>query len=208
MMGPRRTHPTSTKTLAAIALAMSLSACQERAGTPPSRFTSTDISSVEWGRDFQLLDHRGNRTSLADFKGKVVLLFFGFTHCPDICPTTLADMARVVNGLGPDGAKVQGLFATVDPARDTPEVLAKYLSPFHPGFIGLYGDEPTTAALAREFKFFYGIQPGHGAGHHSVDHGGAIYVFDPQGRLRLLMGPERTVDTMTADIRLLLNLEG
>ncbi|MEO5669890.1 MAG: SCO family protein [Ramlibacter sp.] len=187
-----------------IALALALAACGERSRTTSSLFKSTDISSVEWGRDFRLLDHHGQRTSVADFKGKVVLLFFGFTHCPDVCPTTLADMARVVVALGPDGARVQGLFATVDPRRDTPEVLAKYVVGFHPSFRGLYADETATAALAREFKFFYGAPPGHDAHNYSVDHGAAIYVYDPQGRLRLLMGPDRTVETMLADVRLLL----
>ena len=192
------------RAVAAMMLAFVMSACGERVGRPASPFKATDISRVDWGHDFHLIDHHGNRRSVADFKGKVVLLFFGFTHCPDICPTTLADMARVVDMLRPDGARVQVLFATVDPARDTPQVLAKYVIGFHPSFLGLYADEATTVATAREFKFYYAAEPGHGKDHYSVDHGAAIYVYDTQGRLRLLMGPERTVETMVADIRRLL----
>jgi len=169
-----------------------------------SPFKATDISSVTWGRDFRLTDHHGQPKSLADFKGKVVLLFFGFTHCPDICPTTLADMAKVVGKLGKDGDRVQGLFVTVDPKRDTPPTLAKYVTAFNPGFLGLYGDEAGTAALAKEFKAYVAAQPADAHGHYSVDHTSAIYVYDPRGRLRLLMGPERTVDSMVADISLLL----
>lgn len=183
-----------------IALALLLPACG--GGTSP--FKSTDISRVEWGRDFRLTDHNGRARGVADFKGKVVMLFFGYVNCPDVCPTTLADMARVVDKLGKDGERVQGLFVTVDPRRDTRDVLAQYVPAFHPSFLGLYADERTTAALAKEFKFFYSAQPANARGNYTVDHGGSIYVFDPRGRLRLLMGPGRTVDTMVADVRLLL----
>ena len=107
----------------AVALALALAACGERLASPPSPFKSTDISSVGWGRDFQLTDHNGQARSLADFRGKVVLLYFGFTHCPDVCPKTMAEMAHVVDRLGAGGARVQGLFVTVDPRRDTPQVL-------------------------------------------------------------------------------------
>jgi len=187
-----------------IALALLLSACGGGSGGASSAFNSTDISRVEWGRDFRLTDHNGRARGVADFKGKVVMLFFGYVNCPDVCPTTLADMARVVDKLGKDGERVQGLFVTVDPRRDTRDVLAQYVPAFHPSFLGLYADERTTAALAKEFKFFYSAQPANARGNYTVDHGGSIYVFDPRGRLRLLMGPERTVDTMVADVRLLL----
>lgn len=190
--------------LLAIALSIALAGCGERSGASTSRFKATDVSKVDWGHDFHMLDHHGNRRSIGDFKGKVVLLFFGFTHCPDICPTTLTDMAQTVKALGEDGSRVQGLFVTVDPKRDTPEVLGKFVSAFHPSFLGLYGDEATTIALAREFKFFFEAPPGHGPDSYSVTHGSAIYVYDPMGRLRLLIGGERTVDTMVADVRHLL----
>jgi protein SCO1/2 len=183
-----------------IALALLLPACG--GGAPP--FHATDISRVAWGRDFHLTDHNGRPRAVADFKGKVVMLFFGYVNCPDVCPTTLADMARVVDKLGKDGERVQGLFVTVDPRRDTRDVLALYVPAFHPSFLGLYADERTTAALAREFKFFYSAQPANAQGNYTVDHGGSIYVFDPRGRLRLLMGSGRTLDTMLADVKLLL----
>lgn len=194
------------KSLLVAALSLVLAACGERTSEPPSPFTATDISRVEWGRDFQLLDHHGKPRSLADFKGRVVMLFFGFTHCPDICPTALTDIARVVDTLGDDGARVQGLFVTVDPKRDTPPVLARYVSAFHPSLLGLHADEPTTAALAREFKFFYAMSPAPVQEGYDVSHGSAIYVYDPQGRLRLLIShTDRSVDAMVADVRLLLN---
>lgn len=190
-----------------VALALLAAACGERTSGLPSPSQSTDISGVEWGRDFQLTDHNGSLRSLADFKGKAVMLFFGFTHCPDVCPTTLADMAQVVGRLGKDGERVQGLFVTVDPSRDTPQVLAKYVTAFHPGFLGLYSDPAATAALAEEFKFFHAAHVADAQGAYTVEHGSAIYVYGPagpNGRRRLLMGPGRTVDTMAADVTLLL----
>lgn len=188
-------------------LALLGAACGERPGSLPSPSRSTDISGVEWGRDFQLTDPQGRPTRLADFEGKVVLLFFGFTHCPDVCPTTLADMAQVLGRLGKDGERVQVLFVTVDPERDTPQVLAKYVTAFHPSFLGLYGDPAATAALAKEFKFFHAAHAADAQGNYAVEHGSAIYVYGPagpNGRRRLLMGPGRTVDSMAADVARLL----
>jgi len=192
------------KTALVVALALLLPSCGERTSGTQSPFNATDISSVKWGRDFHLTDHDGRPRSLADFKGKAVMLFFGFTHCPDVCPTTLSDMVRVVDRLGKDGGRVQGLFVTVDPKRDTPQVLAKYVTAFDPSFLGLYGDESKTATLAKEFKIFHSAQPADAHGNYMVTHSNAIYVYDPRGRLRLLMGPGRTVDTMVADVALLL----
>ena len=187
-----------------VVLALLLAACGERASAPASPYRSTDITKVDWGKDFRLTDHNGQPRRIADFKGKVVMLFFGFTNCPDVCPATMAEMARVVDRLGPDGQRVQGLFVTVDPARDTPEVLAKYVTAFHPGFLGLRGTPDATAALAKEFKFFVDAQPADDQGRYAVMHGSAVYVYDPRGRLHLLMGPGRTVDAMTADVARLL----
>lgn len=189
------------------AVALLLAGCGQQAGAPASPYHSVDISSVEWGRDFRLADHNGQPRSLADFQGKVVMMFFGFTNCPDVCPTTMADMAQVVRKLGGAGEQVQGLLVTVDPERDTAEALARYVTAFHPGFLGLRGDAHATQELAREFKAYYAAdQPGHGQGHghYMVNHTRAIYVFDRGGKLRLLMNSGRTVDQMAADLALLL----
>lgn len=206
-----RRQAVTTRGLALVIIALTLLACSERdrppappASASASPFNSTDISGVEWGRDFRLTDHDGKARSIADFKGKVVMLFFGFTHCPDVCPTTLAEMAQVRNKLGDDGHRVQGLFVTVDPQRDTPQVLAQYAPAFDPSFLGLYGSEEVTRALARDFKIFYSEQKSHADGHYAVAHSSVIYVFDPAGRLRLLMRPGAGIDAMAADIALLL----
>lgn len=186
-------------------LALLLAGCGERAPAPSSPFHSVDIRTVEWGRDFHLTDHNGRPGRLADFRGKVVMLFFGFTNCPDVCPTTLAEMASVVHKLGEQGQQVQGLLVTVDPARDTPQALARYVTGFNPTFLGLHGDEHTTREMAREFKAFYAPRAPHeGHDHYMVDHTRAIYVFDRKGALRLLMTSGRSVDEMAADVALLL----
>src|SRR6266436_7019054 len=128
-----------------------LAAC-DRAGP---KFKSTDITGVEYGRTLELTDQNGRARHLEDFRGKAVVLFFGFTHCPDVCPTTLADLAGVMKTLGPDADKVQVLFVTVDPERDTPEALAKYVGAFDPRFIALRGDLPATQHVAKEFKIYF-----------------------------------------------------
>lgn len=132
------------------------------------------------------------------------MLFFGYTHCPDLCPTALAEMAQVRAQLGADGSRVQGLFVTVDPKRDTPQLLAQYAPAFDPSFLGLWADEKATAAAAAEFKFFFDPQKPDARGNYTIDHTSAIYVFDPKGRLRLLMRPGMGVDAMAADVARLL----
>lgn len=180
-----------------------LAAC----GKPPEKFNATDVTGVDWGRGFELTDHTGKRRTLEDFRGKVVLLFFGFANCPDVCPTALAEMAQALERLGPDAARVQGLLVTVDPERDTQEVLAKYVPAFHPSFLGLRGTPEETAKTAKEFKAYYSAnrKPGDG-GIYSVDHTSAIFMFDPEGRLRLFASANgRTAETMAEDIRKLLD---
>lgn len=171
---------------------------------PKPVFAAVDITGVDWGKDFALNDASGQKRTLADFKGQVVAIFFGYTHCPDMCPTTLAKLGEAVRQLGKDAPRVQGLFVTVDPQRDTPQVLAQYVPAFHPSFLGLYADAETTARTAKEFKVYYHAQPPNEQGYYSVDHSGQILVFDTLGRLRLMMKPDNSPESMAKDFRSLL----
>ncbi len=169
-----------------------------------AKFDAVDVSGADWGKAFHLTGHDGKPRSLADFRGKVVALYFGYTNCPDMCPTAMAKLGEAVRELGSDGARVQGLFVTVDPRRDTPAILAQYVPSFHPSFIGLYGSEEAIARAAKEFKVFYSAQPPNEHGSYSVDHAGYIVVFDPQGRMRLFIRSEATAQSIAHDLRLLL----
>ena len=189
--------------LCALVLSMTLAGCSKPA-TPPA-FNSVDITGAQYARDFALTDHTGKPRTLADFKGKVVFLFFGFTQCPDICPTTMTEMAAVLKKLGPDASRVQVLFVTVDPERDTQELLAQYVPAFDPSFIGLYGDAAATAKVAKEFKVFYAKSPGATPDSYSMDHTAGSYVFDPQGKIRLFVRHGNGADPIAQDITLLLN---
>lgn len=173
-------------------------ACQPAA----PKFRSTDITGVDYGKGFALTDHHGRPRTLEDFRGKVVVLSFGFTHCPDVCPTTLAELAGVMKALGGDAAGVQVLFLTVDPERDTREVLARYVPAFHPGFIGLYGDLEATRRTAKEYKIFFDKRPVGDT--YSVDHSAQSYIIDRQGRLRLFTRHERIGADLPGDLRVLL----
>jgi protein SCO1/2 len=186
-----------------VVLAPALAGCGRTGST--EKFQASDITGVKWGRDFHLFDPAGAPRSLADYRGKVVMLFFGYTNCPDECPTTLAKMAQAVDRLGADGQRVQGLFVTVDPTRDTRAVLAKYVPAFHPTFVGLSADEATTAAMAKDFKVLAEVQKADEQGHYTVDHTSGIFVFDSQGRLRLFMGAKIWVDAIVHDLKLLLS---
>jgi protein SCO1/2 len=167
------------------------------------KFTLTDVTGAGFGKELNLTDHNGKPRTLADFRGKVVTVFFGFTHCPDACPTALAEIAQVVTELGPDGDKVQALFVTVDPERDTPEVLKQYVPSFNPAFLGLYGDAEATARAAKEFKVFYQKQPVKNGG-YSVDHSAGTFVLDREGRLRLFAQYGQGPAALLHDIRILL----
>jgi protein SCO1/2 len=180
--------------------ALLLGACSES-----RRFVSTDLSMVDWGRDFALTDHQGKPRRLADFKGKAVVLFFGYTHCPDVCPTTLSTMREAMVLLGADAERVQVLFATLDPARDTPALLAQYVPAFHPSFLGLHGDEQTIATAAKDFKVFFVKRAGSTPDTYSVDHSTGSYAFDPAGKLRLLLRHGETPANVAADLKLLLS---
>ena len=171
---------------------------------PP--FNAIDITGTPgFGNDFRMTDHNGKARTMADFNGKAVAVFFGFTHCPDVCPTTLSEMKRVMEKLGPDSARLQVLFVTVDPKRDTPELLAKYVPSFNASFLGLYGDDDATAKIARDFKIIYRVQPGKTPDSYTLDHSAGMLVFDPQGALRLFIDYGRlSPEQIAADIKRLL----
>jgi protein SCO1 len=197
---PRPARRAGLKALAALAGAAMLSACRRGAES----FRSTDLTGASYGKSLELVDHTGRPRTLEDFRGKVVVVFFGFTQCPDICPTTMLTMANVRKRLGAKGADVQVLFVTLDPERDTPEVLAQYVPAFDPSFLGLRGDAEATARAAREFKVFYERVAGRQGGAYTIDHTAASYVIDRQGQLRLYVRHSQGEDDVEADIRRLL----
>jgi protein SCO1/2 len=173
--------------------------------TSPPHFEAVDITGAPWGSGFELTDHLGRKRTLADYRGKVVALFFGYTQCPDMCPTTLAVLAESVKALGSDADRVQGLFVTVDPSRDTPQVLSQYVPAFHPSFLGLYADDETTARTVREFKGYVHANAPNAQGAYTVDHSAQVYVFDRAGRIRLYMKPDAmTAESISRDLRTLL----
>ena len=188
--------------VAGLALGL-LGACSQP-GDGGAGFVNTDITGAKYGQDFKLLDHHGQARSLADYRGKVVTLFFGYVQCPDVCPTNLSGMAEVMRQLGPDADKVQVLFMTVDPERDTQTLLAEYVPAFDARFVGLYGDLPTTRAVAADFKVFYQKQGDVNGKAYTVDHSTGTYVFDPQGHLRLYVKHAEKPELIAADIRKLL----
>ena len=179
---------------------LALAAC----GPDKAKFQSSDVSGASFGHDFSLVDHNGKTRTLADFKGKAVVIFFGYTQCPDVCPTTLAALADAMKQLGPDADRVQVLFVTVDPERDTAELLSKYVPAFDPRFLGLRGDADATARTAKEFRILYQKQPGKAPGTYTMDHSAGTYIFDPQGRLRLYVGLNQGPDVVAHDLRELL----
>jgi len=180
---------------------LALAAC---GGGDAPKFRSTDITGADFGAGFELRDPAGRLRHLADFKGKAVVLFFGYTHCPDVCPTTLADLAQAMKQLGPLADRVQVLFVTVDPERDTPAVLAQYVPAFDARFLGLRGDAAQTERVAKDFKIYYEKHEGKAPGEYSVDHSAQCYVFDPQGRLRLYVRHDRLAEDLVPDLRTLL----
>lgn len=168
-------------------------------------FNALDITGIPgYGNDFRLTDHTGKQRTMADFRGKVVVMFFGYTHCPDVCPTTLSEMRQVMQLLGSNAQRLQVLFVTVDPVRDTPELLSKYVPSFNPAFLGLYGDNAATEKMAKDFKIIYRVAAGKSAESYTIDHSAASLVFDRQGHLRLFINYGLGADKIAPDIKKLL----
>ena len=168
------------------------------------KFQSIDITGANYASDFRLPDAQGQERSLQDFRGKLVVVFFGFTQCPDVCPTALSELSEVKRQLGPDGDKLQGVFITVDPERDTPEVLKAYVGNFDPGFVALRGSAEQLAQVARDFKIHYKKVDGKTPGAYTVDHTAASFVYDTQGRLRLYVRSGAGPKVLLDDLKLLL----
>ena len=184
------------------ALAVFLAGCNRAGDAAAPGFRGIDLTGAPYGRDFRLTDADGRERTLADYKGKAVLMYFGFVQCPDVCPTALIRAAKVKQLLGADGEKLQVIFITVDPERDTPEVIKAYTAAFDPSFIGLYGDAKRTRETADEFKVYYKQVPTGSS--YTMDHSALSYAFDPQGRLRLALRHEQTADDYAHDLRQLL----
>ena len=168
------------------------------------QFASIDITGADYARDFSLSDQNGQLRSLKDFQGKVVVVFFGFTQCPDVCPTSMAELAEVKKMLGPDGERLQGLFVSLDPERDTQQVLKAYMGNFDATFLALRPELDKLPQLAKDFKIYYKKVDGKTPGSYSLDHTAGSYVFDSQGRVRLYSRYGSGAVTLASDIRLLL----
>ena len=190
----------AARRLAALLILLALGAC----GMPQPLFKNSDITGSDCCRDFRLTDQNGKTRTLADFRGEVVVMFFGYTQCPDVCPTTLAELKAARQQLGPEARRVQVLFVTLDPERDTPELLANYMAAFDPSFLALYGDAATTARTAKAFRVFYQKHPGPTPGSYTLDHTAGSYVFDAQGRVRLFARYGDGGANLAADLRSLL----
>ena len=174
--------------------------------SPPTKpaFKGIDLTGAEYARNLSLSDQDGHTRTLGDFKGKVVVLFFGYTQCPDVCPTTMAELAEVKRALGAEGDKLQGVFITIDPERDTAALLKAYLASFDPSFVGLRGSVDQTKAAAKEFKVFFAKVPGKAEGSYTMDHTAASFIFDTQGRVRVFTRYGSGPQAMTDDIKILL----
>ncbi|MDP3701999.1 MAG: SCO family protein [Hylemonella sp.] len=185
-----------------VAAALLLSGCSD-SGKPG--FSAIDLTGADYARDFALTDHDGRARTLKDFQGKIVVMFFGYTQCPDVCPTSLTELAAVKKLLGADGDKLQGLFVTVDPARDTPEIMKSYMSNFDPTFLALYAAGPDQlAALAKDYKVYYKKVEGKTPTSYTMDHSAGMYVYDANGKLRLYSRYGSGAGALAADIKLLM----
>jgi protein SCO1/2 len=195
--------PTRRLILTAAAVAL-LAACDRSATGSKPAFHAIDITGADFAKELNLRDADGRMRSLADFKGKVTVIFFGFTQCPDVCPTTLAELAQARKLLGADGERVQGVFVSVDPARDTPELLKAYVGSFGSDFVALRGSDEETKAAAKQFKIFYSKVPGKTEDSYTIDHTAGSYVLDAKGQVRLFTRYGIGADKLAADLKILL----
>jgi protein SCO1 len=190
----------------ATGLTLALAGCDKGGapGKPATKFHGVDITGAEYARTLSLNDQDGKRRTLDDFKGKVTVIFFGYTQCPDVCPTTMAELAQVKKALGADGERVQGVFVTVDPERDKPELLKAYMASFDPTFVGLSGTPEETTAVAKEFKVFFAKVQGKSETSYTMDHTAGSYVFDPKGKVRLFVRYGSGAEPLASDLKQLL----
>ncbi len=193
--------PRVRKALVFVSMVSALAGC----GPGKPQFEGVDITGANYAHDFHLIDASGATRSLADYRGKEVVMFFGYTQCPDVCPTTMADLKAVMQMLGPDADRVQVLFVTLDPERDKPALLAQYVPAFDPRFVGLYADDATTARTAKEFKVFYQRVPGPTPTSYTFDHTAGTYVFDTGGRIRLFLRQGQSASSIAHDLKQLLS---
>ncbi|MDR6523241.1 MULTISPECIES: SCO family protein [Variovorax] len=202
-MTRNESHPPTRRRLllcaGGLAAVASLAGCDRLL---PERFNGVDITGANYAQDFRLTDADGRERTLADFKGKAVMMFFGFTQCPDVCPTALVRAAEIRKLLGADGERLQVIFVTVDPERDSPVVLKAYTQAFDPSFIGLYGDMQRTSQTAKDFKVFYRKVPTGSS--YTMDHSAFSYVFDPKGKIRIVLRHEQSAQECADDLRRLL----
>lgn len=188
------------RVMAAALAAALLAACSKSAES----FKGIDITGADYATGFSLTDHNGQKRALTDFQGKVVVIFFGFTQCPDVCPTSMTELAEVKRLLGADGDRLQGIFISIDPERDTPEIMKAYMASFDPTFLALYAPPGELEALAKSFKVYYKKVPGQTPTSYTMDHSAGSYVYDPQGRVRLYHRYGTGAQALADDVKALL----
>jgi protein SCO1/2 len=182
-----------------LAMALALSACSEKPA-----FTGIDITGADYAQGFSLTDHNGQARTLADFKGQAVVVFFGFTQCPDVCPSSLTELAQAKQLLGEQGSRLQGLFISIDPERDTPAIMKEYMASFDPSFLALYAKPDELPDLAKSFKVYYKKVDGPTPTSYTMDHSAGSYVYDPQGRIRLYHRYASGAQSLANDVKALL----
>jgi len=190
----------------ALALCAGLAGCDKLGLAPKTEvaFRGADITGADYAKTLSLPDASGQPRTLGDFKGKVTVVFFGYTQCPDVCPTTMAELAQVKKSLGADGDKLQAVFVTIDPERDTPEILKSYMASFDPAFVALRGTPEQTQATAKEFKVYFAKVSGKAEGSYTMDHSAGAFIFDTKGKVRLFERYGAGADGLTADVKALI----